>query len=96
MLVYGALSGEPLTLDPRALIVGQKRVEGFWLGDWVRQQGLLTKYRLMKRIGRLLVAGILTSAVGATYPLEQVREAVRTAAQPGRDGKVLLRISPPA
>jgi NADPH:quinone reductase-like Zn-dependent oxidoreductase len=94
MLVYGALSGEPLTFDPRALIVGQKRVEGFWLGDWVRQQGLLTKYRLMKRIGRLLLAGILTSAVGATYPLEQVQEAVRTAAQPARQGKVLLRISP--
>jgi NADPH:quinone reductase-like Zn-dependent oxidoreductase len=96
MLVYGALSEEPLTFDPRALIVGQKRVEGFWLGDWVRQQGLLAKYRLMRRIGRLLVAGILTSAVGATYPLEQVKEAVRTAAQPGRHGKVLLRISPPA
>ena len=56
----------------------------------MRQQGLLTKYRLMKRIGRLLLAGVLTSAVGATYPLEQVREAVRTAAQPARQGKVLL------
>ena len=96
MLVYGALSGEPLTFDPRALIVGQKRVEGFWLGDWVQQQGLLTKYRLMKRIGRLLLAGVLTSAVAATYPLEQVKEAVRAAAQPGRHGKVLLRISPSA
>lgn len=94
MLVYGALSGEPLTFDPRALIVGQKRVEGFWLGDWVRQQRLLVKYRLMKRIGRLLLAGILTSAVGATYPLEQVKEAVGAADQPGRHGKVLLRISP--
>ena len=95
MLVYGALSGEPLTFDPRALIVGQKRVEGFWLGDWVRRQRLLTKYRLMKRIGRLLLAGVLTSAVGATYPLEQVQEAVREAAQPGRHGKILLRILPP-
>ena len=92
MLVVGTLSGEPLTFDARALIVGQKRVEGFWLSDWVRQQGLLTKFFLMRRIGRLLRGGILTSQIAATYPLSDVREAVRTAAQPGRDGKVLLRI----
>ena len=96
MLVYGTLSGEPLSFDARALIVGQKRVEGFWLGDWMRQQGLVTKYRLMKRIGRLLLAGVLTSAVGATYPLEQVKEAVRAAAQSARHGKVLLRVGPSA
>src|SRR5207244_10984079 len=54
MLVYGTLSGEPLSLDPRALIVGQKRVEGFWLGEWIARQGLLTKLGLVGSIGRLV------------------------------------------
>src|SRR5262249_33778278 len=30
MLVYGTLSEEPLSVHPRVLMVGQKRVEGFW------------------------------------------------------------------
>jgi len=94
MLVYGTLSFEPLSIDPRTLIVGQKRVEGFWLGQWIAQQGLLTKLRLVRTIGRLMSAGVLTSPVSAIYPMEKIHEAVRAAAQPGRPGKIMLRISP--
>jgi NADPH:quinone reductase-like Zn-dependent oxidoreductase len=92
MLLYGTLSGEPIRIDPRVLLVGQKRVEGFWLSEWARDQRALTLFLLFRRIGRLLREGVLTSEVGATYPLEQVREAVRQAEKPARQGKVLLRI----
>jgi NADPH:quinone reductase-like Zn-dependent oxidoreductase len=92
MLVYGTLAGEPLALDSRALMVGQKRVEGFWLSEWMRDAGLLTKARLFSKIGRLTEAGVLTSEVGASFPLADIRAAVRQAAKPGRAGKVLLRI----
>src|SRR5262249_33579259 len=34
LLVYGVLSGEPIAIDPRLLIGGQKRIEGFWLSEW--------------------------------------------------------------
>ena len=37
LLVYGTLAIEPITIDPRILLVGQKRVEGFWLSEWVRR-----------------------------------------------------------
>jgi NADPH:quinone reductase-like Zn-dependent oxidoreductase len=94
LLVYGTLAGEPLTLDPRALLVGQKRVEGFWLSEWVRDRGVLTMLRLFRRIGRLMHEGVLTSEVGASFPLTEVRAAVRQAAAPGRQGKVLLRMAP--
>jgi NADPH:quinone reductase-like Zn-dependent oxidoreductase len=93
LLVYGTLSGEPIVLDPRVLLVGQKRVEGFWLSEWVRDQRKLTLLRLFRRIGRLLGEGVLGSEVGQTFPLEQVGEATRAAEEPGRRGKVLLRIS---
>jgi NADPH:quinone reductase-like Zn-dependent oxidoreductase len=92
MLVYGTLSGEPLQIDPRELMVGQKRVEGFWLSEWVRDQGALRMLGLFRRIGRLLRQGVLTTEVGTSYPLDEVRAAVRQAATPGRQGKVLLRI----
>jgi NADPH:quinone reductase-like Zn-dependent oxidoreductase len=96
MLVYGVLSEEPLTVPPRNLLMGQKRVEGFWLSEWVRDQGIFTMLWLFRRLSRLIRAGVLTSEIGATYPLEQIRDAVRQAAQPGRHGKVLLRIGGPA
>ncbi len=92
MLVYGTLAGEPLALDSRALMVGQKRVEGFWLSEWMRDAGLLTKARLFRKIGHLTQAGVLTAEVGASFPLDDIQAAVRQAAKPGRPGKVLLRI----
>jgi NADPH:quinone reductase-like Zn-dependent oxidoreductase len=93
LLVYGTLAGEPIRIDPRVLLVGQKRVEGFWLSEWVRDQGVVTMLLLFRRIRRLLRAGVLTSEVGTTYPLADIRAAVSQAALPGRHGKVLLRIA---
>jgi NADPH:quinone reductase-like Zn-dependent oxidoreductase len=92
MLVYGVLSGEPAPIDPRVLIVGQKRVEGFWLKEWMDEQNLFKKIRLLRRIIRLMRAGVLTTPVAESYPLERIGEAVRAAEVPGRSGKILLRI----
>jgi NADPH:quinone reductase-like Zn-dependent oxidoreductase len=92
LLVYGTLSEEPLSLHPRVLMVGQKRIEGFWLSEWVRDQGPLTMLRLFHRIGKLLAAGILTTDRVTPFPLEEVKTAVQQAGQPGHQGKVILRI----
>jgi NADPH:quinone reductase-like Zn-dependent oxidoreductase len=92
LLVYGTLAGQPLTIDPRTLLVGQKRVEGFWLSEWMQEHGPLAKWRLLQRVKRLLGEGVLASEVGTTYPLEEVKAAVRQATQLGKKGKVLLRI----
>jgi NADPH2:quinone reductase len=93
LLVYGTLSMEPLTIDPRLLIAGQKRVEGFWLSNWVQGQRVWTMLRLFRHIKQLLRAGVLNSEVGKTYPMEEIQAAVREAETPGRQGKVLLRLS---
>src|SRR5437763_6990452 len=42
MLLYGSLSGEPIPLEPRSLLFGSKRLEGFWLADWIAGQGRLS------------------------------------------------------
>jgi NADPH:quinone reductase-like Zn-dependent oxidoreductase len=92
MLVYGTLSNEPIPVDPRALMVGNTSVEGFWLSNWVRGRSALTMLRLFRAIDRLLRAGVLTTEVGATFPLEDIQAAVRLASTPGRQGKVLLKM----
>jgi NADPH:quinone reductase len=91
MLVYGTLSAEPIALDPRLLMVGQKRLAGFWLSEWVRAQGVLTMLKLFRQIDRLLRQGVLTTTVGASFPVEQFRAALAQAQTTGRQGKVLLR-----
>ncbi len=93
LLVYGTLSEEPLSIPPRTLMVGRKRVEGFWLSEWSRGQGVLTMLQLFRQIQRLLRAGVLTSEVGATYSLEDYQRAVQHAGRPAREGKVLLRMT---
>lgn len=92
MLVYGTLSEKPLEVHPRMLMVGENRVEGFWLSLWVQRQGILTMLGLFRRLGKLIRAGVLSSEVGETFGMQDVKEAVRQANVPGRQGKVILRL----
>lgn len=96
LLVYGTLSGEPIPLDPRQLMVGSKRIEGFWLAEWLARQRLPTLLALFRTVQRLIRTGVLTSSIEAIFPLEQIQEAVRRAEAPGRQGKILLRCSGPS
>ena len=91
-VLYGLLSGQPISVDPRLLITGSKRVEGFWLTDWVKRQGVLTMLRLFGSVTRLMKEKVLSTDAGASFPLERVTDAVREASRPGKGGKVLLRI----
>jgi NADPH:quinone reductase len=89
LLVYGTLSGEPIAVEPRVLIVGQKQIAGFWLSEWVRQQGVLSMLRLFREIVQHMRLKVLTTSVAASFPLDQVQAAVKQATTPG-GGKVLL------
>lgn len=92
LLVYGTLAAEPIRLDPRLLIAGQKIVEGFWLSEWSRDQGVLTMLRLFRQIVSSLRDGTLATDVAASYPMEDIRRAVEEAEKPAKPGKVLLRL----
>jgi NADPH:quinone reductase len=92
MLLYGTLSGEPIQIDPRILLVGQKKVEGFWLSEWMPSQGIVTKLRLIRKIGKLFRAGIVTSEIGTTFALSDIKAAVTQAQTTARQGKVLIKM----
>ncbi len=93
LLLYGTLSGEPIPIQPRDIMIGQKSVQGFWLSEWARQQSIWTMLRLFRNIERHLRAGILSSAVQESFPLERIQDAVRAAEAPARTGKILLRMN---
>jgi NADPH:quinone reductase-like Zn-dependent oxidoreductase len=91
-LLYGSLSDEPISVHPRYFIGNDLTVEGFWLGAWVQKQRVVTLLGLFRRVRQLIRDGVLQTHFAATYPIEQVVKAVEHAAQPGKGGKVLIRI----
>jgi NADPH:quinone reductase-like Zn-dependent oxidoreductase len=93
MLVYGTLSGEPMSLDPRTLMVGQKSVAGFWLSEWIKDQGVLQMLKLFRQVQNLMRQQVLTSEVAGTFAMEDFQRALTQAQSSGRAGKVLLRIA---
>jgi NADPH:quinone reductase-like Zn-dependent oxidoreductase len=93
LLVYGTLAEEPLRLPSRTLFLGVKHIDGFWLSDWARRQNVWTMIRLFRRIHELMAMGVLSTDIGPVFPLDEVKAAVRQASTPGRNGKVLLKIS---
>ena len=94
LVVYGTLSGEPIQLDPRHLISGRKVVEGFWLGHWMRDRSIPSALLLFREIAALIRQGVLSSQIGRSFALEELREAARQADSIARGGKVLLKLLP--
>lgn len=92
MLVFGTLSEQPLQFSPRRLMTQQASVEGFWLGNYMNDRNLLFKLKLVKRITRLILDGVLCTKIGSTFSLDQIHAAVIAAEENARDGKVLLQI----
>lgn len=91
-LLFGALSAQALAIDPRQLITGSKRMEGFWLGDWAKKQSIPSLLKLFKQVRALIADGTLATEFAGTFTIDQIATAVTLAAKPGKGGKVLLRI----
>lgn len=75
LILYGALSESPVMADPRDLIFQRKRVEGFWLADWLSGRSVIGQIRLAKQIQRAL-GDLLRTEVAACYPLSEVHRAL--------------------
>ncbi|RLT19720.1 MAG: zinc-binding dehydrogenase, partial [Planctomycetota bacterium] len=67
--------------------------EGFWLSEWVKDQGKLTMFLLFREITSLLKAGVLTTKTGGIYEINDWQNALDQAAQPGKVGKILLKLN---
>jgi NADPH2:quinone reductase len=90
MIVYGLLSDEPITFDPRAMIAGKRVIGGFWLGHWMQSRSKIKAVALFREIAGLIREGVLATDPGPAFPLDSITDAVREAEVVGRKGKVLL------
>ena len=81
-----------MTVEPRFLIAGARSVEGFWLGEWAKNQSIPRMLRTFREVRALYRDGVVATDVAAAYALEDVAKAVTHAAKPAKNGKVILRI----
>jgi NADPH:quinone reductase-like Zn-dependent oxidoreductase len=90
MLVFGAISGQPLTIDPGALLFRGAAVRGWWLTHWFRTASPAQVAGLFGAIVPLVADGTLRAPVAAEHALDDVRAAVAAAQGSQRNGKILL------
>jgi NADPH:quinone reductase-like Zn-dependent oxidoreductase len=87
---YGSMSGKAATLSPAALIFRNVTLRGFWLVHWMNSTPREAQAALMARMAKLVADGTLHAPVEASFPLENLQEALARAMEGGRQGKVLL------
>jgi NADPH:quinone reductase-like Zn-dependent oxidoreductase len=89
-VVFGALAGAPLKVDPGALIFGETIVRGFWMVAWMQRATNEQRMNATMRVFALAMSGDLPLAVAGTYPLAEAKAALTAAEHPGRPGKVMI------
>jgi NADPH:quinone reductase-like Zn-dependent oxidoreductase len=90
LLVYGALSMEPLQVPGGQMIFRTLTLRGFWLTDWKLRTPQAERDRILEPLLAEMAAGRIGPPVEAVFPLERFSEALALAESPGRSGKVLL------
>jgi NADPH2:quinone reductase len=89
LTIYGNLSGEQPEIDHRSLVTDNKKVSGFYLVNWLREQGMIITLRSIIQARKLLKSEI-SVPVQARFPLEKAQQAVETYLGNMTAGKVLL------
>jgi NADPH:quinone reductase-like Zn-dependent oxidoreductase len=88
---YGLLSGEPCHLSPNDIIFRNLSLRGVWLSMWLqgRESTPQSRATVYEELRGYILEGRMHAEIEATYPLDQIKEAVAHAMRP-RKGKVII------
>lgn len=90
LISFGALSGQPLSLNPGTLIFKQAVVKGFWGSKRIEETPAEDRRRLIGELLSAAAEGVLRLEVEATFALDSAAEAAIATESPGRRAKVAL------
>ena len=91
ILVYGILSYAPASdIDGRELIFAQKRIQGFWLTEWIRKAGFIRIFQASGQIQKRIADGSFTTHVRRKLSLEDTPAGLLDYYQNMTAGKVLI------
>lgn len=91
-VLYGALSQAACSdIDPIGVVFHDKRIEGFYLGSWIRRRGLLRTLRAVSRVQRLVSDGVFDTPIQRNVGLDEAVLGLLQYQRHMTDGKVLIR-----
>lgn len=91
VIVYGAATGQPSTLDTRILYAKGASVHGLWLSYLSRNENVMAE--AWQQLSAWIEDGKINPVVGKVFPLERGSEAYKLLADGKNFGKVVLKIS---
>jgi NADPH2:quinone reductase len=89
VMVYGNLSGSNEGTTLRPLVLENKKLHGFYLGNWMKDNGMLKTIRNLISV-RQLLKNDFRITVQKKFPLEETQLAIETYLGNMTKGKVLL------
>lgn len=91
VVVYGALSNEKCReVDPIKLIFENKRVDAFYLGEWLRRMSFPSTFRTVRRSQALIRDGTLRTHIARRIPLDHVSAGLADYVRHLSEGKAIL------
>ena len=91
VIVYGAATGEPPTLDTRLLYAKGASVHGLWLTYLSQNRELMEA--AWQQLSTWLAAGKLNPVIGKVFPLSEARAAYTLLKEGKNYGKIVLKIA---
>ncbi len=89
VITYAKLSEQNINIDPRTLIQQDKKMEGFYLGNYTANKSTLQNLKTISNVKNLL-SGDIKINVSASYDLSDINEALNQYRSNMSEGKVLL------
>ena len=89
VIVYGNLSASDNGPSLRPLLLDNKKLHGFYLGNWMKDNGLIKTIRNLNRVRQLLKSDIKIT-IQNRFPLDKTQLAIDTYLNNMTGGKVLL------
>jgi mitochondrial enoyl-[acyl-carrier protein] reductase / trans-2-enoyl-CoA reductase len=89
MVSYGSMSGADLVIS-RAAVGRGVCLKGFGLSDGIARRTPAQARALYADLAEKLRHGVLKAPIEATYPIEEIKQALIHAQRGGRNGKVLV------
>jgi len=91
VLVYGLLSGDYCSrISPVDLLFQGKRIEGFYLGDWVRRRGMIRTLLAANRVQRMIISGRLHTEVARRLRFTDLQQGLLDYCKNMTSGKAIL------
>jgi NADPH:quinone reductase len=89
-LLFGALDGKAIPLNPGPVLFKELVIQGFWLTRWLQVTPPERVLPVLQAILGHAARGEFKPAIDQSFPLARVKEAVTRAETPGRQGSVVL------